>query len=158
MIGWSFELPLNKGDVILVEIKDNKAYPRQIPEITGAIIVMEAATGQVLALVGGLSAETNSFNCATQALRQPGSSFKPFVYLAALEQGVDINDIIQDESVTMILNNGREIYKPKNINRKINGSVTVKNSLAYSYSFWNQDELLQHCIKSMPLEMIFLYF
>ena len=134
MIGWSFELPLNKGDVILVEIKDNKAYPRQIPEITGAIVVMEAATGQVLALVGGWSAETNSFNCATQALRQPGSSFKPFVYLAALEQGVDINDIIQDESVTMILNNGREIYKPKNINRKINGSVTVKNSLAYSYN------------------------
>lgn len=67
-------------------------------------------------------------------MRQPGSSFKPFVYLAALEHGINPNDIIKDESITMLLNNGREVYKPKNIDGKIHGFVTVKNCLAYSYN------------------------
>lgn len=132
--GWSFETPLSIGDVILVEEKGSKALIRQIPEVSGAIVVMEARTGQVLALVGGWSSLTNPFNCATQAIRQPGSSFKPFVYLAALERGINTNDIIKDEPITMLLNNGREIYKPKNIDKKIHGYVTVKNSLAYSYN------------------------
>ena len=132
--GWSLENPLNKGDVILVEVKNGKAHIRQIPEVSGAIVVMEARTGQVLALVGGWSHTVSPFNCATQATRQPGSSFKPFVYLTALEQGTSPNDIINDESITMLLNNGREIYKPKNIDKKTHGFVTVKNSLAYSHN------------------------
>lgn len=132
--GWSFETPLTKGDVILVEVKNEKAHIRQIPEVNGAIVVMEARTGQVLALVGGWSHITNPFNCAIQATRQPGSSFKPFVYLAALEQGMSPNDIINDESITMLLNNGKEVYKPKNIDKKTHGFVTVKNSLAYSHN------------------------
>ncbi len=132
--GWSFETPLTKGDVILVEVKNEKAHIRQIPEVNGAIVVMEARTGQVLALVGGWSHITNPFNCAIQATRQPGSSFKPFVYLAALEHGINPNDIINDESITMLLNNGKEVYKPKNIDKKTHGFVTVKNSLAYSHN------------------------
>lgn len=132
--GWSFETPLAAGDVILVEVKGDKAYIRQIPEVSGAIVVMEARTGQVLALVGGWSYATNPFNCAIQAIRQPGSSFKPFVYLAALEHGISPSDIIKDEPITMLLNNGKEIYKPKNIDKKTHGFVTVKNSLAYSYN------------------------
>lgn len=132
--GWTFEKPLISGDVVLVEVNNEKAYIRQIPEISGAIVVMEARTGQVLAIVGGWSYVTNPFNCATQALRQPGSSFKPFVYLAALEQGTGPNDIIKDESITMFLNNGREVYKPKNVDKKFHGFVTVKNSLAYSHN------------------------
>lgn len=132
--GWAFETSLIAGDVVLVEVSNGKAHIRQIPEISGAIVVMEARTGQVLAAVGGWSYATNPFNCATQAWRQPGSSFKPFVYLAALEQGTDPNDIIKDESITMLLNNGREVYRPKNVDKKFHGFVTVKNSLAYSHN------------------------
>ncbi len=128
--GWSLETPLTKGDVILVEVKNGKAHIRQIPEVSGAVVVMEARTGQVLALVGGWSHIMSPFNCATQ----PGSSFKPFVYLAALEQGMSPSDIINDESITMLLNNGKEVYKPKNIDKKTHGFVTVKNSLAYSHN------------------------
>lgn len=132
--GWYFETPLIPGDIILVEVKEKKAHIRQIPEISGAIIVMEARTGKVLAMVGGWDYTTNPFNCATQAARQPGSSFKPFVYLAALEQGIDPDNIIKDEAITMFLNNGKEIYKPKNVDKRFHGFVTVKNSLAYSHN------------------------
>lgn len=132
--GWSFEVPLATGDVILVELKGEKAHIRQVPKISGAIVVMEAKTGQILALVGGWSFATNPFNCAIQAIRQPGSSFKPFVYLAALEHGFSPSDIIEDKPITMLLNNGKEIYKPKNINGKAHGTVTIKNSLASSYN------------------------
>ena len=132
--GWSFESTIITGDVILVEVKDGVAYLRQIPEISGGIVVMEARTGQVLAMVGGWSATSSQFNCAIQAIRQPGSCFKPFVYLAALEHGSSPNDIIEDEPIVMLLNNGKEVYSPKNINGKIHGAVSVKNSLAYSYN------------------------
>ena len=131
---WSFENNLATGDVILVEVKNKVAHLRQIPEISGGIVVMEARTGKVLAMVGGWSSTSNQFNCAIQALRQPGSCFKPFVYLSALEHGTTPNDIIEDEPIVMRLNNGKEIYKPKNINGKFHGSVSVKNSLAHSYN------------------------
>lgn len=134
LVDWTLQTPLTKGDVILVQVKGNVAKIRQIPEVTGAIVVMEASTGQVLAVSGGWSSVGDPFNCATQAMRQPGSCFKPFVYLAALEHGAEPTDIIEDEPITMHLNNGREIYKPKNITGKIYGPVTVKNSLAYSYN------------------------
>ncbi len=132
--GWSFETPLLPGDVVLVEVIDKKAQIRQIPEVSGAVVVMEARTGKVLALVGGWNYTSNPFNCATQAIRQPGSSFKPFVYLAALEQGIDPNNIIKDESITILLNSGKEIYRPKNVDKKLHGFVTVKNSLAHSHN------------------------
>ncbi len=132
--GWSLDFCLATGDVILVKVKNGVAYLRQIPEISGGIVVMEARTGQILAMVGGWSATSSQFNCATQAIRQPGSCFKPFVYLAALERGFSPNDIIEDEPIVMLLNHGKEIYSPKNINGKIHGAVSVKNSLAYSYN------------------------
>lgn len=132
--GWSFENSLATGNVVLVEVKNKVAHLRQIPEISGGIVVMEARTGKVLAMVGGWSSTSNQFNCATQALRQPGSCFKPFVYLSALEHGATPNDIIEDGPIVMRLNNGKEIYKPKNINGKFHGAVSVKNSLAHSYN------------------------
>lgn len=131
---WTFQSPLISGDIVLVEIMKGKAYIRQIPTISGAIVVMEAKTGQVLALTGGWNYATHPFNCATQALRQPGSCFKPFVYLAALEQGFNPNNIIKDEAITIFLNNGKEIYKPKNVDKKSHGFVTIKNSLAHSHN------------------------
>ena len=85
---------LSAGDVILVEALEEEGdgaegrYAlRQVPEVNGAIMAMDPHTGRVLALVGGYSFQQSEFNRATQAFRQPGSSFKPFVYAAALENG-----------------------------------------------------------------------
>ena len=80
---------LKKGDVILVSAKkkDGTYALQQVPVVNGGLIAMDAHTGRVLALVGGYSFNQNQFNRATQAKRQPGSAFKPFVYLAALENG-----------------------------------------------------------------------
>lgn len=82
-----------KGDVILVEVKpgaksDNEYNLRQVPEVNGGIIAMDPHTGRVLALVGGYSFSQSQFNRSTQAYRQPGSAFKPFVYQAALDSGL----------------------------------------------------------------------
>lgn len=83
---------LSKGDVILVQLKSkSKTYTeynlRQVPDVNGGIIAMDPHTGRVLAMVGGYSFSQNQFNRATQAYRQPGSAFKPFVYAAALDNG-----------------------------------------------------------------------
>ncbi len=83
---------VNKGDIILVQAKpkskDKTEYNlRQIPEINGGLIAMDPHTGRVLALVGGYSFDQSQFNRVTQAKRQPGSAFKPFVYAAALDEG-----------------------------------------------------------------------
>ena len=79
-----------------------KSYPentfslRQIPNIDGAIVAMDPHTGRVLAMVGGFSYERSQFNRATQALRQPGSAFKPFAYLAALNAGFTPSTLVLD--------------------------------------------------------------
>jgi len=81
---------IKKGDVILVQRKKDKQSEynlRQVPEVNGGIVAMDPHTGRVLALVGGYSFDQSQFNRATQAYRQPGSSFKPFVYAAAMDNG-----------------------------------------------------------------------
>ncbi len=90
---------LKLGDVILVSKKaksKNNWVLQQIPEVNGGLMAMDPHTGRVLALVGGYSFQQNQFNRATQALRQPGSSFKPFVYAAALDQGWTPADQVLD--------------------------------------------------------------
>ena len=72
---------------------------RQIPEVSGAIIAMDPYTGRVFAMVGGFSFDQSEFNRATQALRQPGSSFKPFVYATALDNGYTPSSIVLDEPI-----------------------------------------------------------
>ena len=81
---------LDVGDVVYVDPLNKDANTwrlRQVPEISGAMVVMDPATGRVLAMVGGFSYDQSQFNRATQAMRQPGSSFKPFVYATALDNG-----------------------------------------------------------------------
>ena len=87
---------LNPGDVIVVAPEGGQWALRNVPEISGGMVVQNPHTGQVLAMQGGFDARLGSFNRATQALRQPGSSFKPFVYAAALDNGMTPASIIVD--------------------------------------------------------------
>ena len=86
---------IKRGDLIMVEPSDEtghshgkRLFLRQIPKVEGALVSLDPKTGRVLAMSGGWSADASKFNRASQALRQPGSSFKPFVYLTAMEQGI----------------------------------------------------------------------
>jgi penicillin-binding protein 1A len=115
------------GDVVYVEPlagKDGQFKLRQIPEISGAIVAMEPQTGRVLAMVGGFSYDQSQFNRATQALRQPGSSFKPLVYGAALDNGYTPSTIVLDAPLEVDTGNGT--WKPENYEGKFYGPSTLR--------------------------------
>ena len=114
--GRSIRAALTPGDVIYVEPVANKAGQyrlRQIPEISGAMVAMDPYTGRVLSMVGGFSFDQSEFNRATQALRQPGSSFKPFVYAAALNEGYTPGSQILDEPISIVQPDG-SVWSPEN--------------------------------------------
>lgn len=94
----------------------------------GALVAIEPGTGAVRALVGGTSYDSSQFNRAVQALRQPGSTFKPFVYLAAFNQGYLPSSTVEDAPV----NFGG--YRPQNYDLRYHGAVTYEKALAYSYN------------------------
>ncbi len=126
---------LAAGDVIYVEPIDAKPglfRLRQIPEVSGAIIAMDPHTGRVLAMIGGFSFDMSEFNRATQALRQPGSSFKPFVYATALDNGYTPSSIIVDEEIE--IDQGRElgVWKPENYDGKTAGPRTLRYGVEHS--------------------------
>ncbi len=114
---------LQPGDVIYVEPMDGKPGQvrlRQIPDISGALVAMDPFTGRVFAMVGGFSYDQSEFNRATQALRQPGSSFKPFVYATALDNGYTPSSILLDDPIAIDQGNG-EIWKPENFEKEGGG-------------------------------------
>src|SRR5262245_40381233 len=118
---------LETGDVIYVEPlagKDGQFKLRQIPEISGAIVAMDPQTGRVLAMVGGFSYDQSQFNRATQALRQPGSSFKPLVYAAALDNGYTPSSVVLDAPLEVDTGNGT--WKPENYEGKFYGPSTLR--------------------------------
>ncbi|MBC8050083.1 MAG: transglycosylase domain-containing protein, partial [Chitinophagales bacterium] len=98
----------------------------QIPEIEGAIVVMDPHTGRVLALVGGFSYAESQFDRAVQARRQPGSTFKPFVYAAALDNGYNPSSIIMDAPLVIDQGNGQGEWKPGNYDGRIGGPTTLR--------------------------------
>lgn len=123
---------LKNGDVVLCrKVGKNLNELYQVPKVTGGIIVMDANTGEVLALVGGYSPDLSIFNCMTQAIRQPGSTIKPFVYATALENGKDEYDIIEDRPVKITLANGVK-YSPRNYDGKAHGKTHLRDGLIYS--------------------------
>jgi penicillin-binding protein 1A len=132
---------LKRGDVVLVEkvtkTAKGKDYPdgtytlRQIPIATGAIVAMDPHTGRVLAMTGGFSFWISQFNNVTQAMRQPGSAFKPVVYLTALENGFTPSTLILDAPVVVKMANGRK-YKPRNYSGKFYGPTTMRRGLELS--------------------------
>jgi len=121
------------GDLIYVKrVKDNYYSLKQLPKINGGIVVMDPYTGRVLALSGGFSFKSSEFNRATQALRQPGSAFKPFVYALALENKYTPSSLVLD--APLVLDQGVDLkkWKPENYGKKFYGPSTLRIGLEKS--------------------------
>ena len=125
------------GDVVLVEpllVDDGKTVTaregeyalRQIPQVDGALVALDPHTGRVFALSGGFIYARSQFNRATQALRQPGSAFKPFVYLAAMEAGYTPSTLVLDAPFVMDQGPGLPKWKPKNYTGEYLGLTTLR--------------------------------
>jgi penicillin-binding protein 1A len=127
---------LQSGDVVLAErvLKDAKGRDlpantyglRQIPLVQGGLVAMDPHTGRVLAMSGGFSARMSVFNRATQALRQPGSSFKPFVYMAALDNGFTPSTRVLDAPFAISQGPGLPIWRPQNYSEDYLGPTTLR--------------------------------
>ncbi|NBV06477.1 MAG: penicillin-binding protein 1A [Proteobacteria bacterium] len=122
------------GDVILVERtgKGDGYFLRQIPEVNGAFLAMDPHSGRVLAMTGGYVDAPNQFNRAIQAMRQPGSTMKPFGYIAALENGMTPATVIMDEEITLNQGFGLPPYKPTNYSGTFYGPTTLRAGLEQS--------------------------
>ncbi|NVN43488.1 PBP1A family penicillin-binding protein [Asaia siamensis] len=119
---------LAAGDVIMIEpqAEPGRVAVRQVPKVEGALVSLDSRTGRVLAMVGGWSFKESQFNRATQALRQPGSSFKPFVYLDAMEQGIPPSEKFDDAPVSY------GDWHPKNYEEDNWGPTTLHDALRES--------------------------
>ena len=135
-ISWvkrEFNEVLKVGDIIYVEnLKENIFALRQLPEVNGGIVVMDPFTGRVLALSGGFSFKKSEFNRATQALRQPGSAFKPFIYALALENGYTPSTLILDAPLVLEQGSDLKMWKPENYGKKFYGPSTLRMGLEKS--------------------------
>ena len=123
------------GDIVYVEPMDSRpgfARLRQLPEVNGAIVAMDPFSGRVLAMVGGFSHDQSEFNRATQALRQPGSSFKPFVYATALDNGYTPSSIILDAPIEVDQGPGLGMWRPENYDGKSTGPRTLRYGIQFS--------------------------
>jgi penicillin-binding protein 1A len=117
---------LSVGDVVYVENKGEETgwELQQVPEVSGALISMDPNTGRVLAMVGGFSWSQSQFNRATQAYRQPGSSFKPIVYAAALDNGYTPASVVMDAPIQLV--SGGQVWEPKNYGGGHAGPSTLR--------------------------------
>ncbi|TVR09766.1 MAG: penicillin-binding protein 1A [Salinarimonadaceae bacterium] len=125
---------LNVGDVVYVEPiagSGGEYRLRQVPEVSGGLVAMDPHTGRVRAIVGGFSFDQSQFNRATQARRQPGSAYKPFVYAAALDNGYTPSTIVRDETIT-IVNPGSEPWTPTNYDGRPTGPRTLRYGIEQS--------------------------
>ena len=135
---------VNPGDIIAVEpiteAKDPRGKPipgklfalRQVPNVDGAVVAMDPQTGRILAMSGGWSYQRSQFNRAVQAQRQPGSSFKPFVYLSALNAGLTPSTIILDGPFVYDPGHGQPLWKPENYGHDYLGPVTLRTGIERS--------------------------
>ncbi len=124
------------GDVVLVEPvsagADGKAYPknsyalRQVPVVSGAIVALDPHTGRVFAMTGGFSSQITQYNRATQAWRQPGSAFKPFVYLTALDKGFTPSSLVLDAPFEYVQGPGLPLWRPENYSQEFYGPTPLR--------------------------------
>ena len=123
----------NIGDIIYVKkIQDSKYELKQLPKVNGAVVVMDPFTGRVYALSGGFSFKKSEFNRASQALRQPGSAFKPFIYALALENNFSPTTLILDAPLVLAQGTDLKMWKPENYGKKFYGPSTLRTGLEKS--------------------------
>jgi penicillin-binding protein 1A len=131
---------LSPGDVIYADplIKDGNTVEgqyrlRQLPEVSGAMVAMDPWTGRVVAMVGGFSFDQSQFNRATQAYRQPGSTFKPLVYSAAMDNGYTPSTIMIDGPIEIDQGQGAGVWRPENFSvGSYRGPITLREALKWS--------------------------
>jgi penicillin-binding protein 1A len=124
---------LKQGDVVYAApAGDGENYHLvQIPNVEGGLVAMDPHTGRVLALAGGFSYSRSQFDRVTQAKRQPGSSIKPFVYAAALDNGYTPSSVVLDAPISIKLSNG-ETWEPANYSNKFYGPSTLRRGIEFS--------------------------
>jgi penicillin-binding protein 1A len=129
---------LKVGDVILVDLHDpaepakrGQVTLAQEPIIQGALVVLEPQTGYLRALVGGYDFSRSQFNRATQAIRQPGSAFKPIIYAAAIQRGISPARVMIDAPIVHTQSDGK-VWKPANYDGAFWGSITLAEALTHS--------------------------
>lgn len=125
---------IRRGAIIRITPDDKKRWQiAQLPVVESALVAADPRTGAIRALVGGFDFNRNQFNHVTQALRQPGSSFKPFVYSAALEKGFTAATVVNDAPLTFTAaQTGSEPWEPKNYDGKFDGPLRLRAALAKS--------------------------
>ncbi|MGF7160431.1 penicillin-binding protein 1A [Rhodoligotrophos appendicifer] len=141
---------LKAGDVIYVAPADDGGtfHLVQVPAVSGGLVAMDPHTGRVLAMVGGFSYGLSQFNRASQAQRQPGSSFKPFVYAAALDNGYTPSSVILDAPIEVRLSNG-DVWSPKNYSNKFYGPSTLRRGIELS-----RNVMTVRLVQDMGLEKV----
>ncbi len=130
---------LRPGDLVIVTVQKAKDGSLSLaldqePREQGAVLILENASGAVRAMVGGSDWTQSKFNRATQAVRQAGSAFKPFVYLTALEQGYTAADTVFDGPLSIVFDEHQPPYRPSNYDSKFHGIVTFRKALEHSYN------------------------
>ncbi|MBS0347776.1 MAG: penicillin-binding protein 1A [Proteobacteria bacterium] len=133
----SDKAPPNKrirpGAIIRVVHAETRWEISQLPEVEGALSAADPRTGAIRALVGGFDFNRNKFNHVTQAWRQPGSSFKPFIYSAAFEKGYGPNSVVDDSPISFPAGEtGSQAWEPKNYDGKYDGPMSLRSALARS--------------------------
>ena len=105
---------------------------KQYPQVNGGIVVLDPFSGDILALVGGFNFKKSEFNRVTQAKRQPGSAFKPFVYLAALNEGFNPSTLVLDAPYVIDQGPGLPKWKPANYTEEFYGLTTIRTGIEKS--------------------------
>lgn len=136
--GWMGKSPTNAqqvvsvGDIVYVRYQNEQWFLTQIPQAEAALVALNPNNGSIEALVGGFNFQKSKFNRATQSERQPGSSFKPFIYAAALNKGYTLATLINDAPVVVDDPSQANLWRPHNVNLTFNGPTRLKDALVHS--------------------------
>lgn len=123
---------LRSGDVIRVIHTNNTWVLAQIPKVEAALVSLDPNNGSIIALTGGFSFHQSPYNRATQAKRQPGSSFKPFIYSAALDKNFTLASVVNDAPIEQYIPGSNTVWRPQNANLKFYGPTRLRFGLAHS--------------------------
>ena len=136
--GWMGKAPtlakqvVTVGDVVYVRSQNDEWYLSQIPQVESALVALNPKNGAIEALLGGLNFQKSKFNRATQSSRQPGSSFKPFIYAAALNKGYTLATLINDAPIVVDDPGQANLWRPHNDKLKFNGPTRMRDALVHS--------------------------